>query len=640
MRDLPQISEYLRSYGIKPEERGYNNRYTLIGLDTETIGNNDINVENDIYSMQMVKNSLQEEYFYLVSKEDVGIKMLDATSETDNFLFNRYSFITAHNLEFDLGALLGKDFLKLINYHKYKENDIKVSHGNVHFKGWDVKFTLGQSPFFMFRKKGTRLIFTDSRNWFKGSLDSIGKTFFNIAKKDKPSYLGQRAPSTDAEFKSFKEYAMQDARIQFLITKKIASLHENENVAMTITPASFSSKIFKKNFLTNRLFLERDESKLKLIWSTYHGARFESIGRGFFEDYNMYDVNSLYPYAMKMSPLNFSNTPMSNLTLNDIERGAMGFCRVEFKYRSPVAYPCLPVREEKLVFPYSGVSYCTSHELLNALNDIDIISFSAVGWYPAHEDINHPLSKYIDYVYNEKQLIAHQIKDLEKENNDYNYEEIMRLQIEYLKSKLKMNSLYGKFAQRNPVYDASSDKNISLAGAMFKPDFASLITGYSRKVIHDYMTKYGTIYCDTDSIISKADIEDTFDLGGLKKEHENIDFMIIRSKLYFGLNPAHDTVKKAAKHGFRISKQDAFDLLRKYDSKEVEYETTRMTKAMESQRSTKVTHSLPRKWVTDNFVISLAEDGKRVFDKNLMTSKQLFENSTLSMPLLYAESSY
>jgi len=640
MKDLPQISEYLREYGIKPEERGYNDRYTLIGLDTETIGNSDINIENDIYSMQLVKNSLNEEYFYLVSNDDVGIKMLDATSETDNFLFNRYSFITAHNLEFDLGALLGKDFLKLINYHKYKDNAIQVNHGNVRYKGWDVKFALGQSPFFMFRKKGARIIFTDSRNWFKGSLDSIGKTFFNIAKKDKPSYLGVRAPQNDNEFKEFKEYAMQDARIQFLITKKIAGLHQAEDVAMTITPASFSSKIFKKNFLTNRLFLERSDSKLKMIWSTYHGARFESIGRGLFEKYNMYDVNSLYPYAMKESPLNFSNTPMVNISLDDVERGVVGFCRVEFKYLRAVPYPCLPVREEKLVFPYSGISYCTTHELKNALNDIEIISFSGCGWYPQEQDIDHPLGHYVDYMYDEKQLIAHQIKELEKENNDYNYEEILRLQIDYHKAKLKMNSLYGKFAQRNPIYDPKTEKNIDLAGAMFKPDFASLITGYSRKVIHDYMVKYGTIYCDTDSIISKANIDDTFDLGGLKKEYEDIDFMIIRSKLYFGLDPEHTVVKKAAKHGFRISKQSAFDLLRKYDAPHVEYESLRMTKCMESLRSSKFSHSRPRKWVTDNFVITLAEDGKRVFDKTLVTSKQLFEDSTLSMPLLYAESSY
>src|SRR3990172_2619657 len=386
MRELPKISEYISNFGIKPERRGFSDSYTIIGLDTETVGNNDITVDKDLYSIQVVKNSLNEEYFYLISKDDIGIGLLDEKTETGNYIFNRYSFISAHNLEFDLGAMLGEDFLKIINYHKYKENNITVKEGNVCYKGWKIKFSLGQSSFFQFRKKKTKLVFTDSRNWFKGKLEDIGKTFFNMKKHDKPAFIGMRPPKNDIEFNQFREYAMQDARIQFLITKKISDMHRDDDISYCITPASFTAKTFKKGFLTNRLFLERNIEYLKLIWSCYHGARFESIGRGYFEKMNMYDVNSLYPYSMKMSPLNFSNTRMQNITLNDVEHGFIGFCRVEFEFPNDVFYPCLPVRENKLVFPLKGVSYCTTHEILTALKlNVNIIDFKAIGWQPKEQ---------------------------------------------------------------------------------------------------------------------------------------------------------------------------------------------------------------------------------------------------------------
>lgn len=638
MKELPRISEYLVHYGIKPEERGFNPRYTLIGLDTETIGNRDINIKNDIYSLQLVKNRLEEEYFYLISKDDIGISMLDQKTETDNFIFNRYSYITAHNLEFDLGSLLGEDFLRIINYHKYKERGIKVKEGNVYYDGWKVKFTLSQSPFFMFRKKGVKLIFTDSRNWFKGSLDDISRSYFNIHKKEKPSYIGMRTPQTDQEFIDFKEYAMQDARIQFLITKKIIEMHQQEDVSHSITPASFTAKIFKRKFLYDRLFLDRNPEILKLIWSTYHGARFESIGRGFFERKNMYDINSLYPYAMKTSPLNFSNTPYTKKSLNDVEHGSVGFCRVNFKYNDDEMYPCLPVASEKLVFPLQGTSYCTTFELMNALKqNVEIKNSIIYGFDPSDKDIDHPLSKFVDYKYAEKQMLSHEISSLEKENNDYNLEELQRLYAEYLKVKLQLNSLYGKFAQRNIIFDLESEKNIEIAGAMFKPDFASLITGLSRSIIHNYMRQYDSIYCDTDSIITSKSFDDSDRLGDLRKEYSDLDFIIVRSKLYFGVQD--DVVKKAAKHGFRIDKESAYRLLKsREDAVDIDYEYSRMTKAMESLKSTRLSHSLPRKWVIDNFKISLDEDGKRSFNEHLVTASDLLTRNTLSTPLQFVKS--
>lgn len=630
MKELPRISTYLRKYGIKPLNKGFSDRYTIIGFDTETIGNDDITVDKDIYSMQLVKNNLNEQYFYLVSNDDVGIKMLDAKTEYGTYIFNRYSFTTAHNLEFDLGALLGNDFLNIIDYKKYKERRYQVKEGNLYYDGWKIKFNLGQSSFFEFKKRGTKLIFTDSRNWFKGSLDDIGKTFFKIRKKEKPSFLGIRPPMNDVEFTQFKDYAMQDAKIQFLLTKEIEKIHQDEDVPLNRTPASFAGNIFKAKFLKNRLFLDKNDNKLKFIWTTYHGARFEGIGRGYFEDMNMYDVNSLYPFSMVKSPLNFTNAIYKQMSLDDIENGFVGFCCVDFNYNEDTMYPCLPVRSEKLTFPLSGVSFCTSFEVVNALKQgVNINHIHAIGWEPDQEDIDHPFVKYVDYMYKQKQHIAKLIEEAEM---DSDIDELLRLKIQYLKLKLLLNTPYGKLAQRNDVYDLDEEKNVEIAGSMFKPDFASLITGYSRKVIHDYMVEFDSLYCDTDSIITKKKIENDYELGGMKCEYEDVDFAVIRSKVYFGIE--NDSVVKAAKHGFRIPKQSAYELLKQAGNNNfVEYECKRMTKSLESIRSTRPSHMKPRKWVSDTFRITLDEDGKRIFDKKLTTAEELLSDQTMSRPL-------
>ena len=642
MKKLPRLNSYIMRYGIKIEERGYSDSSTLIGFDTETIGNDDINVDKDIYSLQVVKNSMNEQYFYLVSKDEVGINMLDFKTEFGNYLFNRHAYVTAHNLEFDLGALLGDDFLRIIDYRKYKERKIKVKQGNVHYKGWKIKAGLGQSPFVLFRKKGTCITFSDSRNWFRGSLESIGNTYFQIKKKKKPLFLGLRPPQNDKEFAEFKEYAMQDARIQFLMTQEIAKLHEQEDIKLSITPAARAGRIFKKNFLRNRLFIDNNVKRLGFIWSTYHGARFEAIGRGFFKKRNMYDINSLYPWSMKHSPLNFSNSKLDVMTLNDVEKGMTGFCRVEFKY-DDCLYPALPVRGEKLVFPLSGTSWCTTHELKNALKQgVNVQRFHGLGWTPREGDVMHGLGEFVDYKYAEKQKIAALIDKLEAENTGMT-RELQKAYIDYLAVKLDLNSMYGKLAQRNNIWDEEVEKHVEIAGSMFKPDFASLITGLSRASIHDYMQKFQAIYCDTDSIITQKKLESDLKLGGMKMEYEDLDFLIIRSKLYFGLQPYKGSyvVSKAAKHGFRITKQDAYELLKRYEKQDfVQYEKKRMTKCLESTRSTRPSHMKPRKWVRDTFNITMDEDGKRKYHRKLTKIKDLLNKHTFSQPLKHVESKY
>lgn len=653
MKELPRFNTYIKRFGIKPENRDYSNKYTLIGFDTETIGNNDINIKKDIYSMQLVKNSLNEEYFYLVGNDENNLSILDEKTESGQYLFNRHSYITAHNLDFDLGALLGDDYLKICSPEKYQQNGIKFQNGHVLYKDWKIKYALDQTTFFEFKKKDTKIIFTDSMNFFKGSLDMLGKEYFNMEKLKKPVFLGIRPPETDEEFLEFKNYAMQDARIQFLLTKKISDMHKIDNVRLTNTPASLTWRSFRKNYLKDRLFLENNLDKLKLIWSTYHGAVFCAFGRGYYYNKNMYDVNSLYPYSMHESPMNFSNSKYQYLKLDDVENGYYGFCRTKFKFPKDTLYPNLPVRSDKLYFPLEGISYCTTMEIKKALDlGAELSDIKILGWYPKEEDINHPIKKFVADNYKTKKLISEKLEKCK------DYEEYKILMTDYLYTKLKLNTLYGRLAQRNDVYDQDLKKYVEIMGSSFKPDFASLITGYSRNIIHNYIMKFNAIYCDTDSIITDKKLPSDLELGGMKLEYENLNFLIVRSKVYFGINN-EDKVKKCGRHGFRLTNQnikksfqdnkgnlfstndDIFNFIKKHeDRSNINYDCIRMTKTKESIKSRRITHNKPRKWVSDNFTIKLDADNKRTYYENLKTSKELFSRNTFSEPLKIMQSIY
>jgi hypothetical protein len=614
---VPYIPKRILKHGIKPASAGTERLFDkekraglhLAGFDVETIGTT-LFKSNDLYSVQIVMDSPKDSHIFFPEKQ--GVENLEMFTQLIDPHSKRV-FATAHNAGFDIGALLGKDVFSLM-----KGEEVR---------GWSGKVVEGTCCFALLRNKslGKSITIADSMAWYKASLKKIAEKYLSIdmQKLERPDYLGKRAPRTKKEFKAFVDYAEQDALIQFELTKRIYRLCLEGRVKMSLTPAQLSGRVFQKHYLKDRLFLPHYKL-LPFIAKTYHGAQFTAFGRGFFEKVNYYDINSLYPYATINVPLNFSNTELEKLTLEKIESGFSGFVGVRFKFPEKEKYPCLPAVKEiakfpKLVFPRSGLSYCTTEEINTALKkDVEILGLWGYGWYPEQQDINHPLAEYMLDIYRKKEELD-RIKEKEglgeENSNKRDY------------YKLLLNSLIGKFCQRNRDWITGKET----AGGLFKPEFGSLILSKSRAIINSLISKHGAIYSDTDCLLTKHSLETGTGIGQLKNElgeGKTGDLLSIRSKLYFITDKGK--LVKCAKHGFRLSSKNTFEeLLKKQKSSSVSYSVTRLVKLKEAYKRNR----LPRREVNQTFRIMLQEDGKREYFDRLSTVEDLLNNSTLSQPL-------
>jgi hypothetical protein len=639
---MPTIPYFTKKFGVGALLSKFNEKtFSICGLDTETIGaDNPYRTVKDLHSIQIVKNDINNSYIEF--PENQGIEILDYKHTNpiininygtikDSFLFPRRAYISCHNLQFDLGAILGDDFVKISNREGF-DKDRK-------FKGWKVMLNSKGSCYAEFKRKDAHLIFVDSMAFFSGSLEKVAQNFFPTARKmEKPSFLGVRLPNPD-EQEYFNEYAMNDAKVQFLLTQKIVDIHRQAGIPLSITPASMAIKIFLTNYLpmSKRIFLDRQHSVIEFCQKSYAGARFEAIGRGRFHHINYYDINSSYPYSAIKTPLPFSNKPLKEIDISMYEKDYCGVAKVEFQAPESEICPILPVRSEKLLFPLHGISYCTSHELVEAIRrGYKINPIKCLGWYPTEEDINHPLGKYMADTYAEKQFVDEELKNPNIEET-YKYELLIKRQ----RLKLILNATIGKFDQKN---ENKITKELR-AGKMFNPIHASLILGYSRyylnKIVHD--NKVRPLYFDTDSIMTPDNLPTSTELGGLKLESGDVDLVIIRSKNYF-IFDKDGKVKKCATHSLKITQDDNnknrmhvnqfMDLLKENpEESQVEYKSRHLTKPLEAFRR----KLAPRAFIDEIRRYTIEEDGKRNYHKKLSTIKDLLTDSTLSSPLDYAE---
>jgi len=613
---VPTIPRHLFKFGIKPSVATTENLFDknsrtglhLAGFDVETIGAK-LFRHNDLYTSQIVTDDPENSHVFFPQKQGIdNLAMFFSTIDSHS----KRVFATAHNAGFDIGALLGKDVYDLM-----KGEEIN---------GWKGKVVEGTSSFLLLRNKTLEKSITiaDSMSWFKMSLKRFAETYLkkDMAKLDRPEFLGKRAPENKKEFDHFIKYAEQDALIQLEATKLIYKFCLDGDVRMCLTPAQLSGRVFQKQYLSDRIFLP-NHRLLELIARCYHGAQFTAFGRGFFKDIYYYDINSLYPYAAINTPLNFSNSELLPLTLDKIEEGYSGFLAVRFKFPEGELHPCLPVKGiinnfPKLAFPLSGMSYCTTEEISLALKKkVQILELKGYGWYPKERDIKHDLGFFMHDIYGKKEEL-----DKIKEKETLTAEQ--RNQREYY--KLLLNSLIGKFCQRNRTWLTKKE----VAGSLFKPDFASLILSKSRNIINGLISKHGAIYSDTDCLLTPKKLDTGTKMGQLKNElgKGKGDLLSIRSKLYFVTR--EEELIKCAKHGFRQPSEEVFkNLIERRKSSYIHYSVNRMTRLKESYRK----HCLPRRFINQSFKIMLKDDGKRLYNENLHSVADLLENNTMSEPL-------
>lgn len=304
----------------------------------------------------------------------------------------------------------------------------------------------------------------------------------------------------------------------------------------------------------------------------YYGGRVQCFKRGVINQrFNVFDINSAYPYAMLHNhPIGLEfehNTGDTDHT--DPDYGAY-FFEVE-----AVANGCFPFRNDKgaLVFPddmISRIYHVTGWELQAARDTGTLTREKVISHYKHYQMTD--FKEYITYFYNERQ----EAKKRGDKAGD-------------LFSKLLMNSLYGKFGSNpddyqsniilppdvvgeleNSEYHFSGELGRWILGARDLTDeekryynvaTSASITGFVRAYLFRALHSCGSgniLYCDTDSIATTCkgnQIKEGDKLGQWKNEGEFDKAGIGGKKLYIfrGIPVNGERQYKTASKGAKLS---------------------------------------------------------------------------------------
>ncbi len=424
--------------------------------------------------------------------------------------------IFATNLQFDYTALFNKR-------EQLRKSDIK------------------QKGTIFFKCEYENLIFNDTIAIIPAKVETLGKAI-GIPKLNKPTCIGRRYKNLK-EKKYLKAYNSQDCKISKMFMIQFQKVLNELGGELKNTIASTSMDLYRRKYIPKEFDKEYvtkfpDETLIiDFIREAYYGGRVEAFKRGINIEkriYRLYDVNNLYGYCMcKEYPLP-SSCKISHYPREEFIHNYHGVSEVTIECPD-MYYPFLPYRDKKLIFP-TGI-------FRGHYNHIELRKAIELGYkiHQIHKQIYYtetfyPFKAYVEDLYRLR-------LQYEKEGN-YLYMLIV---------KTLANSLYGKFGmngQKDFQYrDLESDdidgavlNEQGIGYKMFEseanqcyimPILASTTTSYGRLELYKYLTGLEGIYCDTDSIITKKETENSKAFGKLKLEKTFTEFTIIRPKLYF-----------------------------------------------------------------------------------------------------------
>lgn len=380
--------------------------------------------------------------------------------------------------------------------------------------------------------------FCDSYALLLSSLDNLTK-HFNVKHKklnfmDKPTdkkdfeYLYQLYKKGDERFYN---YLKNDVLGLYEVLQKFNNIIIKNNGIMSITIASTSLKTFQSGFLKNPIKMTDKETNLEMK-KAYYGGRVEIFKMYLpeHEYYNVYDINSLYPYVMFNNPYPITKPKLiRNVTKNMICEN-LGITKAVIKTPSKLYIPVLPYRHElnktkKLIFPLGKFEgYWDNSFLMKA--------------YELGYKIN-PIKMYIfdgDFIFKDYIKTFYELKNKSKKDTS-----------SYILAKYMLNSLYGKFGQNRESeilmkitdpkdlmnYNVTDvvDNNFNLfkiktesKGNFFIPQISIHVITLAQlhlfDIIYNLFEKGFTVgYCDTDSIFTNAKLNTSNKLGDLKIEN-------------------------------------------------------------------------------------------------------------------------
>lgn len=466
----------------------------VIFFDTETKEHLINEKEKDLtlkYGYAMLTRRRGDDTLYKVS--DVEFTELTQFYKwLDNVAVGRERYyLVAHNIGFD-ARVIGI-FDKAAHYHWRRG-----------------KFILDGLKFILEYTKGpTKLTLLNNQQLFNYSLKTLGKSV-GLEKME--------VDFTADDFDTLKNYCKNDVEIMRVAWNKLfAYIRVNDLGNFALTTASQALNAFRHRYMKHDIFIHHWKAPVELERASYHGGRTECWQLGTVEAPTIYylDVNSMYPFVMRDGkyPTKFVHITQGTHSFQAFDSKNDLACIAEVKVK--INDPYLPlVKDNRLIFPIGTFrTVLAEPELREALRRNDVIEIGRTAWYTT-EPI---FESYVTGLYN--------LRLKYKKEGDTAFEMI---------TKNLLNSLYGKFGQRNTtwkkigesktdflgvVYDVDvntrrtrkirvidhviEEEGEMLEGSNAFPAIASFVTSYARMMLWRYIEAAGPeniLYMDTDSL--------------------------------------------------------------------------------------------------------------------------------------------
>jgi hypothetical protein len=440
----------------------------------------------------------------------------------------------------------------------------------------------------------------DSKAFTQTSLSRSLKMFqIPEVKLEPPKGLGSEPLKTT----EFETYAKQDVVAEWHLGRKIMDLHAKYEVRPSISLPQFMSRVFRHDFFhptDNIVFPPLDV--VRAAEYSYHGGKNGIYcDPGVYEDVTEVDINSAYPWAMRELPsfLDGTYSPV------DAWAGPqfVGVYKISGETDPEAKYPLVFDHKFKRIDGKFTDVWHTSYEVEKMLSCgfVKLSKISGFIWNPGGIERN-PFRDFVDHFYELKQNTPH-------EDPYYNF------------YKIALNSLYGKLVgviedrelmelqegedsatmKLDYRWDSALDRYVhtkteNVAGAMYNPFIASLITGRVRALLFDLETKYQALHSATDSIKTLMRPKANPGLGGWKEECHGRCW-IFRNKLYLhfderaaknparGITDGGQGLVKYALHAYKGSVEDLYKNRRKLLREgKMEYEFTHVVGLREGLR--------------------------------------------------------
>lgn len=326
---------------------------------------------------------------------------------------------------------------------------------------------------------------------------------------------------------SDEKYNMRDTEITYKAAKNLISYLNKKRWDFSFTLASLALKIFRRYYQTDN-FVNFPVEMTETLRAAYFGGRTENFVQGeIFDNINVYDVNSLYPFVMQ----NIYPNPNNYIESKEIKY--FGIYEIDVEIKKDVYFPLLPLRDNKLIFPVGHfTTWATGAEILQAQKYGQIKSIKVLRGYIFSRGKRY-FTRFVNDLYK-----------LRKENKNKFENKII---------KLVMNSLYGKFAQgrERTIWDGQKftieieeefpENNIII--------FSIFTTAFARMHMHVFFEKIRKMgkriyYTDTDSIHTNAILPTSNKLGALKCEG-NFNYAKYLAPKFYTLDGEQGKILKA-----------------------------------------------------------------------------------------------